>query len=39
MTFKKTGDAQKTGEPFPAKKQEKSENPSGKKSEKKVEKR
>jgi len=39
MGFKKVGDAHKTGEPFPAKKQGKSEKPAGKKSEKKSEKK
>jgi len=35
MTFKKTGDAQKTGEPFPAKKQGEPKKTETKKSEKK----
>lgn len=39
MPFKKTGDAQKLGEPFPAKKPEKSGKPAGKKSEKKSDKK
>lgn len=39
MGFKKVGDAHKTGEPFLAKKQGKTEKPAGKKPEKKPEKK